>query len=289
MTMRMSSMPALATSHDDVLDLDDPEVNFKSCMKLRGDLSGADFFSGFPGEAWSMVPNEKPVKCFKTLGFSSGKLEKVPEGYRIYSREVLLFLDPVTGEILEDWSNPFLGGRKIEIFHTANDPVNGVFSTGGDGPLGPLAGPYPYISFGDEVVFQWNFFIHHKAPMSRAEYPLHSYGDIDQHAELWGLMGRKSEILDPDTTSAPCTMSWSRVSNWLPFMEMGNSPGKMVFHSHALKLMGGPEDLPRPQLDYIEKHHSEYLTAPSEWNGFELTSAQETYRQVLEARKAAAD
>ncbi len=284
MTLRLSQMPALNTVHDDLLDLDDPEVNFNACMKLRGDLSGEDFFFGFPGEAWAMVPGEKHHKCFNTLGFSSAKLEKVPEGYRIYSREVLLFLDPDTGEILQEWSNPFLAGRKIEIFHTANDPVNGVFTPTGNGPL---AGPYPYISFGDQVAFQWNFFIHHKAAMSRAEYPLHSSGDIDQHAELWGLMGRKSEILDASSTSAYCTMSWSRVADWLAFMEMGNLPGKMVFHSHSMKLMGGPEDMPRPFLDYVEKHYAEYLTAPSDWNGFEVTSAAENFRQILEARKAA--
>jgi hypothetical protein len=284
MTLRLTQKKALQTSRDGVLDLDDPAVNFNACMKLRGDLSGADFFFGFPGEAWAMAPDRKPVHCFNTLGFSSAKLEAVPEGYRIYSREVLVFLDPESGEILAEWSNPFLGGRKVEVFHTANDPVNGVFTPGGPGPL---AGPYPYVSFGDQVVFQWNFFIHHEAAMSRADYPLYSSGDIDQHAELWGLIGRKSDILDPDTTSAVCTMSWSRVADWLPFMEMGNLPGKMAFHSHAMKLMGGPEELPRPFLDYIEANHAEYLSAPSDWNGFEVTSAAENFRQLIEARKSA--
>jgi hypothetical protein len=280
MTVRILPSSALTTSKDPVLDLDDPETNFMALMKLRGDLSGADFHFAFPGQAWAMIPQEQNYKCFRTFGFGSGRYEEVDEGYRIFSREVLLYLDPDTGEILEEWNNPFLGGRTVKVAHIANDPVNGVFARKGPGPLAP---PYPYVSVGDHVAFQWNFFIHHPAAMNRKDYPLYSSGDQDLHAELWGMMGRKSDILD-DSTSAYCTMSWSRVADWLPFMEMGNAPGKMVFHSHSMKLMEGPQELPTPILEYIEKHYSEYLTAPTEWNGPQMTSSAGVFKKMIDAQ-----
>ncbi|NIW85006.1 MAG: hypothetical protein GWN09_00095, partial [Gammaproteobacteria bacterium] len=62
---------------------------------------------------------------------------------------------------------------------------------------GVLCPPYPYVACGDDVVFQWNFFIFKPATLTRAEYPLYSSGDKDQHAELWGIQGRRSEILNP--------------------------------------------------------------------------------------------
>ncbi|MEC9375014.1 MAG: DUF1838 family protein [Pseudomonadota bacterium] len=281
MTVRVLKSSSLDTGKDPVLDLDDPETNFMALLKLRGDLSGADFHFAFPGQAWAMIPQEQNYRCFRTFGFGSGKYEQVDGGYRIYSREVLYYMDPDSGEILEEWDNPFLGGRKVKVVHIANDPVNGVFSLKGPGPLTP---PYPYVSYGDHVAFQWNFFIQHPAAMNRKDYPLYSSGDIDQHAELWGLMGRKSDILD-DTTSAYCTMSWSRVADWLPFMEMGNQPGKMVFHSHSMKLMNGPEELPRPVLDYVEKNHSEYLTAPTEWNGPQMTSSAAIFKSMVDSER----
>jgi hypothetical protein len=283
MTLRVLGASALSTDKDPTLDLDDPETNFMALLKLRGDLSGDDFFFAFPGQAWAMVPQERNYKCFRTFGFGSGRYEKMEDGvYRIFSREVLFYLDPDTGEILEEWNNPMLGGRKVKVAHIANDPVNGVFSLKGPGPLTP---PYAYVSVGDHVAFQWNFFIQHPAAMNRQDYPLYSSGDIDQHAELWGMMGRKSDILDPDTTSAYCTMSWSRVADWLPFMEMGNAPGKMVFHSHSMKLMEGPSELPRSILDYVEKNHSEYLTAPTEWNGPQMTSSAGEFKKMVDARR----
>ncbi len=287
MTIRVLPSSALTTAKDPELDLDDPKTNFNALLKLRGDLSGDDFFFAFPGQAWAMVPQDKNHKCFRTFGFGSGRFEQIEEDtFRIYSREVLYYLDPDTGEILEEWSNPFQDGKKVEVVHIQNDPVNGIFSLKGPGPLAP---PYPYVSCGDMVAFQWNFFIQHPNALTRAEYPKYSSGDIDQHAELWGLIGSKKDILNPDTTSAYCTMSWSRVADWLPFMEMGDAPGKMVFHSHSLKLMDGPQELPRPILDHIEKHHSEYLTAPTEWNGPQMTSSAQVFKDMVDKRRAAGE
>ena len=285
MTLRVLQSPGLTTDRDPELDLDDPETNFNALLKLRGDLSGDDFFFAFPGQAWAMIPQQQNYKCFRTFGFGSGRFEKVDGDYRILSREVLYYLDPETGEILNEWSNPFLNDRKVEVVHIQNDPVNGVFSLNGRGPLAP---PYPYVSCGDMVAFQWNFFIQHPNVLTREEYPKYSAGNIDQHAELWGLIGSKKDILNPDTTSAYCTMSWSRVADWLPFMEMGDAPGKMVFHSHSLKLMDGPKELPRAILDYTEKHHSEYLTAPTEWNGPQMTSSAQVFKDIVDKRRAAA-
>lgn len=283
MTLRLLKASALETAKDPDLDLDDPEVNFNAMMKVRGDLAEKDFYFAFPGQAWAMPHQQKPVKCFRTFGLGAGRLEKVDEGYRIYSREVLYYLDPDTGAILEEWSNPFLDGKKVEVFHINNDPVNGVFAPGGNPVLAP---PYPYISYGDDIAFQWNFFIFHPAAMNRAEYPLYSSGDMDQHAELWGIMAKKSEILNPDITSASSMMSWSRVCDWLPWMEMGDTPAKMVFHSHSFKLMNGPEDLPRVILDYTEKHYNKYLAAPTEWNGPQMTSSASVFKEIIDKRRA---
>ena len=285
MNMRMLKLPAnKGQKPDPELDLDDPDVNFNAMLKIRGDIAENDFFFAFPGVAWAMVPQEGNVRCFRTFGLGAGRIEKVGEDWRIYNREVLYYLDAETGEILQEWSNPFLGGKKVEVFHIANDPVNGVFQRHGSWVLSP---PYPYVAYGDDIVFQWDFYIYREADMSREAYPLYSYGDMDQHAELWGIQGRKSDVLNPDITSGQCTLSWSRVAGWLPFMEMGNSPGNMVFHSHCVKLLGGVTELPRYILDYTEKNYPTYLTAPTEWNGPQMTSAAGEFKRYIDAKNQA--
>jgi hypothetical protein len=281
MTMRMLKLPANADQKPDPeLDLDDPETNFNAMLKIRGDISGADFFFAFPGQVTAMIPQEGAKRCFKTFGLGAGRIEEVEGGWRIYNREVLYYLDPDTGEILEDWSSPFLGGKKVEVFHIANDPVNGIFSRQSNPILAP---PYPYIAYDDVIAFQWDFYIFKPAAMTRAEYPLYSSGDMDLHAELWGIQGRKSDVLNPDITSGQCTLSWTRVADWLPFMEMGNSPGFLTFHSQCVKMLGGVTDLPRYILDYTEKHYPKYLEAPTEWNGPQMTSSAAEFKKHIDA------
>jgi hypothetical protein len=279
------SLSAAGAAQND-LDLDDPLTNLMAMLKIRGDISGKEFFFAFPGEAWAMIPGDGNFRLFKTFGFGAGRFEEAPEGWRILSREVLYYVDPDSGEILEQWSNPFLGGRSVDVVHVSNDPINGIFTLGG---RGPLAAPYPYIAYGDDIIFQWNFFIHRPAAMSRKDYPLYSSGDMDQHAELWGIQGHKSDVLNPAITSAPATISWSRVASWLPFMEMGNRPGTVVFHSHSYKLTGGVDDLPRQFRDYTEKHYPEWMGAPTEWNGPELQSSDEVFKELIDSRREAGD
>jgi hypothetical protein len=283
--LRLTNTKFTTIPKDPRLDLDDPETNFRAMLKLRADLSGKECLFAFPGEAWVMIPQERNVRLFKTFGIGASRIEEVPEGFRIYSREVLYYLDPASGEILTTWKNPFLGGREVEVAHVANDPVNGVFTRQGNPVLSP---PYPYVSCGDNVVFQWNFYIFKPAELTRSEYPLYSSGDKDQHAELWGISGRKSEILDPKITSASSITSWTRVASWSPFMEMGSSPGTMTFHSHSMKLMNGVDDLPRYILDYTAKNYPKYLEAPKEWLGPVMTSSYGEFKKKVDARKKSA-
>ena len=44
-------------------------------------------------------------------------------GYRSVSREILIYMDPSSNEILRAWTNPWTG-EEVEVVHVANDPVN---------------------------------------------------------------------------------------------------------------------------------------------------------------------
>ena len=265
--------------------LDDPATNLLTLLKFRADTSGADVLAAFPGEAWSMVPEEGNRRLFKTFGIGSSHIEERPEGWRVYHREVLYYLDPETGEIVNEWYNPWLE-RKIEVIPIVNDPVNGTFLREG---TGVLAAPYPYVAYGDDIIFQWNFFLFHKSVLTREEYPLYSQSNYQQHAELWGVQGRRSQAMDPNVTSASSTTSWSRVAPWMPWLEMGNRPGIVVYHSHSYKVTGGPGDLPPKILAYTEKNYPDYLTSPKEW--VDPSGNQSSYvgfKKIIDARRAAA-
>ncbi|MEK9542286.1 MAG: DUF1838 family protein [Luminiphilus sp.] len=45
-------------------------------------------------------------------------------GYRLISREGMLYLDFDSGEVLRTWVNPYTG-ETVDVIHVANDLVNG--------------------------------------------------------------------------------------------------------------------------------------------------------------------
>lgn len=253
------------------LNLDEPEDNLKALIKLQADLSGADAIGGFPGEVWGWVPGEGNRLLFRSYGIGASHVERVDNGWRFYHREVMYYLDPETGEILQDWVNPYTG-KRVEVLHILNDPVHRFYAISG----GRFAAPFPYTVHDDDLVFRISVFSFRDSVMPRIEYPLHSANNKYQAAELWIMNGRVSEVMNPDITSASCVTSWTRVGQWLPFMEMGNRPGIMVYHSESYKLLRGVAELPEYIRSYTEKNHPEYLESPKTWQALQLNESQLT-------------
>jgi hypothetical protein len=264
-----------AANTEMTLDLDAPEDNLKALIKLQADLSGADAIGGFGGEVWGWVPGEGNQLLFRSYGIGASHVERVDNGWRFYHREVMYYLDPKTNEILQDWTNPYTG-RKVEVLHILNDPVHRFYAISG----GRFAAPFPYTVVGDDLVFRISIFSFRDSVMPRKDYPLHSANDKYQASELWMMNGRLSEVMNPEVTSASCVTSWSRVGQWLPFMEMGNRPGIMVYHSDSYKLLGGIDDIPADIRAYTEKHHPDYLQSPQTWQ-----SLKENESQLTESKK----
>ena len=245
------------------LNLDDPKDNCDALIKLQADLSGKDAMGGFPGSVWAWIPGEGNTLLWNTYGVGVSRVVFMPEenAWRFYHREALLYLDPETNDVLESWQNPWTE-RRVEVLHILNDHVNRYYALN---PGGRFKFPWAYETNDDDLVFRISVFRFEQNIMHPKDYPLHAQSDKYQTTELWGMIGSLSEVQNPDVTSAHCVTSWSRISGWQPFMEMGNRPGQTVYHSHSYKLMRGAADLPPKIRSWLEKNAPEYLEAPKEW------------------------
>ena len=249
---------ALAVNSDThSLNLNDPAKNLEALIKLRADVSGAETLTGIPGEVWAWVPGEGNYLLFSSYGIGATRAEQVETGWRLYHREITYFTDPKSGEILQHWDNPFTG-RRVEVQHVQEESLNQLLEF--------AAGPRKYAVVEDDLVFSDSAFQIMDADMSRASYPLHSQHDKFQTAELSGIKGRVSEIMNPEVTSVACSTAWTRLGQWMPFMEMGNRPGVMVYHNHAFKFRDGADQLPSNIRDYTVSHYPQFLVSPSQWS-----------------------
>ncbi|MCY3989158.1 MAG: DUF1838 family protein, partial [Gammaproteobacteria bacterium] len=109
------------------LDLRNPGDNQIAYARLASDLDESKQRPGwFKGYVMGVRPGEAIRDLFGFAGFGVSRLERQPDGAiaRVL-REVGFYTDLRSGEILEEWHNPYLD-ETVKPVPIANDPFNMV-------------------------------------------------------------------------------------------------------------------------------------------------------------------
>jgi hypothetical protein len=264
------------------LDLNNPRELVEAYVKTVGDTSGKASFTYGEVIVMAMVPGERGRKLFSLEVVGASRFLPIEGGYQRLHREVGLYTDLETGDVLRAWTNPFLD-RAVEVIHIQNDPVNFPFTVAQqEGPRRIL-----FEDFGDHIVFHREVLLRYPSALPRAEYPLHSHSDWYEAAELFNSFGSRRDLENPDISSAAEIGSWSRVGPWLPWMEMADRPGHLLYHGRSRKLAGGVDELPERLREYIERNMPKYLEAPDRFEEPNETSWS-YFKKVLDERRAKA-
>lgn len=111
------------------LDLNQPDDALKAFRKLQASLvDGKPVVFWFQGSVYSRVAGEPDKHLFSYQAFNIRAGHTAPDigrgyGFRLVSKELVLYMDPVTHEVLKTWKNPWTG-KEVDVIHIANDPVN---------------------------------------------------------------------------------------------------------------------------------------------------------------------
>ena len=213
------------------------------------------------GRAYSRVPGEPDRHLFNLDGMNIRQCVSIddPErgpGYRMVSRELMLYLDPQTNEVLRSFANPWTGADN-DVIHVANDPVNGrpTFARTAEGEDIPF----------DLQDINGNWLMRVEVPLFYTnplggEYQTYVGGTY--HAtEIFDFNGDTAELLDAEIPVAYPVVSWVRLAPWLPWMQMGNRVGMMYFNAMGRKLEGF-EQLSATMRDEIAANYPEYVAPP---------------------------
>ncbi|UQW99728.1 DUF1838 family protein [Streptomyces sp. RerS4] len=240
-----------------------PEDLLRDFARTRAALDGSEVTFRWSGSVHSWAPGEPYRKVFGFEGINVARLEPEEGGYRMLSREAAFYLDPTTGEILEKWQDK-------PVVHVWNDPANQRWR--------PF--PIPRTDLGDQVCFSLEIPLAYPSPLPVDRYPLESAGDTYQALELFQFFA-PAAALAGDAAGVPATMSWTRMSPWLPWMEQGQRPGGLTFHCRGAKLSSYAE-VPERTRAHIAENHPEFAHAPREWS--EPNESSWTYFRKLNPR-----
>lgn len=245
-----------------MLDLRTPDGGLKGLIKARGSLDGNDTVTWFNGTTWAWVPGQQQRPVFAFEGYNVARVVEAEGGFDLLTREAVFYIDLASRQPLEKFANPF-NERTVEVVHIWNDPVNQQLRA--DGPRGPFL--LPITDCGEESVITLDVYLTYPSPLTRAEFPENAQSDIYQAAELFQFFTKRADLEDDAVLDAPARVSWTRIAPWLPWMEMADRPGQLVYHGQGYKLPGGFGSLPAWIQDRVTASKPEFATAPAAITG----------------------
>ena len=206
--------PALAQGKARMLDPSVAADALEISKRVQcGEADGKPAVYHWSGKVYSRVAGEPDRLLFKAEGMNIRTCTAVEDpvrgkGWRLVSRELLLYLDPRTGEVMRTWNNPWTG-EALEVLHIANDPVNqpAQFPTTANGA------PYSIPTLRREG--RW-FFMPFEAPLfytNPLQGPYQDWVGGKYHAmEIFDFAFDAGEMLDTRNPTAYPTVSWVRIS-----------------------------------------------------------------------------
>jgi len=278
-TMLMLACSASAAA---AINLDTPEGALTAMRRIQcSTVDEAPVTYWWHGRAYSRVPGEADRLLFRVEGMNirqCGPLSNDPSdpGFRLVTREILLYQDPQTGEVLSTWDNPWTG-QTVDVIHVSNDPVNSKWAeTGRDGK--PFS--VPFSIQGDQWWLTSTVPLFYRNPLG-GDYQKYVGGTY--HAtEMFNFFGDVADLLADNTESVPARVGWVRISSWLPWMEMGDRAGLLYFHTAGRKLASF-EELSETMKREIAENYPIYNRPPPVDDERRNETSWTFFRKVIDA------
>ncbi|NRB52086.1 MAG: DUF1838 family protein [Saprospiraceae bacterium] len=225
---------------------------------------GKTRFGMWEGRAYSRVPGEKDRHLFNVIGINTRQCSVKEDdtrgrGFRSVSREVMFYLDPETNEIMDVWTNPW-SGQEVPVVHVANDPVNMRAYSYEKDESGKSTARVAMRKYGDVMVSSAEIPLFYSNPLG-SEFQAYIGGAY--HAmEIFNTYYKAAEIENSKIAAlTQSNISWSRVAQWLPWMQMGDRAGIMVFNATGFSTFDEEEIWPALKAA-IQERYPAYMTPP---------------------------
>lgn len=268
------------------VDLLTPKGNMEAWARLLGNT---DMKSTKYGWAQGIIQGIRPGEANRDLvGFtmlSTARLlpHEDGTGYRKILREAGFYTDLKSGEIIEEWKNPYLN-ETVKVVPILNDPFNHTIteyrpappSYGGLNKAAPPAKiplQFDWVRRGDRLNMASHINLFYPSALQPAKWPRESATPFAQVTEMFQYQIAWADMQNRRKTSVEYHGTWARTTPWLPWMLMGPTPGHAQYHT----FMGAVDDInkiDRRTLDYVEKNHPKYLVAPEKWEDPSLSSLE---------------
>lgn len=287
-----------ASSNNEPLDYSDPHDNLYAFGKMWAGYDEPQY-GAYHGVMYARVPGQKHQPLFGYTGTGVMQAKFDDDGNLwIRGKETGFFNDLATGEILKEWRNPYTQ-ELVKPFNFINtvgaklttEMPRFLFGNTGDEPTMMNEGTHieqdgkvpfilPFEKYGDDLMLGWDYAHGYQNPVTKDKWPKAHTGNYISPSEHFTITMSKTEMEDRSIASSRFVSGFSRVSEWWPWMMMGNhqyKDGVLFGRMFSHKGLRGYQDIPPKLLSYIEKNHPESLQVPIEWSELRPKGTWENY------------
>lgn len=269
------------------IDLRTGRGNQLAYARLQGDLDwGKQKYFWFKGYVMGHRPMKRIDDLFGAQGFGVIRLREREDGViERMCREIILYTDLRSNEVLEEWKNPYLD-EVVPVVHVDNDPYN--YTIDKYFPPPPTFGgldkqtkappkiPFilPWTQDDDWLEMELHIHLAYPNALQPDEWPRESAGEIAQVSEFFAHHVKAEDMQNEKLTTLPYRGTWNRITPWLPWMLMGQAEGNCQYAAFMGTADHPGDVLPRTVVDYAEKNYAKYFDAPTEWEDIGLSSLE---------------
>jgi hypothetical protein len=258
LSLLLGTAGSIANASSEAGILDQPEDLLTAFMRLSGSLDDRLIIWWMEGLRYGVV-DARAKLLFGMLVGMFHRFFRQPDGsYKLAMFELTYYTDLATGQLLEQFENPYTGETN-RVSHVRLGPeVRHQTIEGIARPDNPMVHDFnstlgPPLIRGDDVWIPTDVEARIKFPKPTApEIILNHYTTVH---------GRLSDALNPELASAPATLAFQNILKWEPFMRMGDHPGHLMSRAAGRKLESINE-LPDYYLAMAEKKHAKFIADP---------------------------
>jgi hypothetical protein len=249
-----------------------PEALLDSYVRLRARTDGKVSFGWLDALRYAVIGGEIHPLC-RVLAFGVARFEKVSsQRYEAVMLEVAHYVDMESGEFLDTLVMPGTG-KTVEVPAYRTGPKRVAFGvaideseTVGAGvprkqlqSFAPVGDVRLVRSVSEPCLEGGSYFVRHEeygrvAPRDPAAARIF-------YREWTTWRGPADRALDPKVPSVPCDYSYSALTSWRPWMQMGQSPGHTSENGRGSK-MDSLAQLPEEILRLTLRRHPDVIENP---------------------------
>lgn len=246
-----------AAANASLSELSDPARLLEAFIKVEGDTSGAEQFTHTYANVYTLFDDRQDRHLFDRERLIARRYQPIDGGWMRLHREVALYRDPLTKDLITEFYNPYLE-RSVPIIDIHRDfhrPYL-VRDVGSSLEIGVMPAD-------DDLFFFRRFFVSRRAEIQPSDYPLHGSDERYELSENHSYIAKTRDVLNSLFPSVPSRGATTSISNWLPWMEMGTAPGKLIHQIRFAKLKS-LDDLPNKDfLETVARKYPDHLSAPT--------------------------